>query len=708
MAASIAFDIFARDAGASTTLNRVGDAADRSGDRFKRFARVAKYAALGLAGAVGAVGAAGFKLAQGAAEDEQAAMKMAQTFRNAAGATKGQIAATEDWISKMGLAYGVADDDLRPALSRLITATGDVGQAQKLASLAMDVSAGTGKSLESVSTALMKAQNGQVSSLSRLGIKTKDAEGNTLSFKDAVASMSKTFDGQASKSANTAAGQFDRFKLMLSETGESIGYKLLPPLVTAMTWMREKGVPAVREMWSWLKEKLGPTFSQIGDFIRDKVMPAIKQFGDDSPGYIEKIRTAAQPVIDWFKKNWPEISATFKDAAEFIRTTAQRVKQFWDRWGEDIIAVARRAFKVVGDQIMGALKIIRGILRGWTAIMNGDWKGAWEGVKMVWRGLWQSVKAILSAAWDGIRAAASRYLDGFVSFWKKVPGRIKNALGNVGSVLYDKGVAIVQGLIDGAGSLLSRIGEFFLDKVPGWIKGPFKRALGIASPSKVFKGYGRNIMEGLIQGIDGHKMPLKAAMDRVTDAVEKAGDKLKSLLQNSRDFARGFQWGESVFSFQPESGATPTAASMLAFAAQQAQQAKTTRAQVSKLIKLGLSPALIKQLQASGASGQQQIAALSMASVSQIKQLNAYNAMTTSTYGAAGQQAANAVYGDEIRKARRTDEKYEHLLDELRHLSKSMEKGMTAEVKIRGSELIAVIRHKQRQSGVKAEDRVKG
>ncbi|SEC98945.1 hypothetical protein [Arthrobacter woluwensis] len=37
---------------------------------------------------------------------------------------------------------------------------------------------------------------------------------------------------------------------------------------------------------------------------------------------------------------------------------------------------------------------------------------------------------------------------------------------------------MIQGLLNGAGSLLSSIGSFFLNQLPGWIVGPFKAALG--------------------------------------------------------------------------------------------------------------------------------------------------------------------------------------------------------------------------------------
>ena len=703
MSASIGFEIFARDNGASNTFDRVGRASSRTSAMLRKAGQAAKWMALGIATASVAAAAGAAKLAKGAAEDQRSAAKMALAFRNNAKATREQIAATEDWISAQGIATGVADDDLRPALTRLISATGDVGRAQRLTALAMDVSAGSGKSLESVSTALMKAQNGQVSALSRLGIKTKDAEGDTLSLRDAISSMSEKFKGQAARAAKTASGQYERLKLILSETGESIGYKLLPWATKAASWMINTGIPAIREMSSWLREKLGPSFAAVGAFIQDRVMPALRQFGNDSPGYIDKLRQAAQPVVAWFRANWPQIAGTFKDTVALVTAAARRLKQFWGRWGDDIMAFTRRAWKVVGDQIAGALKVIRGLIRGWTAVLNGDWSGALSGMKMAWSGLWKSAKSILSGAWDGIKAAASRYGDQFVSFWRKMPGRIKGALGDLGGLLLGAGQAIIQGLIDGIGSMVGKLTDKLgsITKLIPLHKGPIEKDRRLLRPA------GEAIMGGLVDGIGDGWTPLQRALERVTNAVRTQGDKLRSLLQSSREFARGFQWGESPFAFQSDTGAAPTAASILAFSAQQAEVARQTRANVSRLVKLGLSPALLKKLQAAGSSGQQQIAALAQADRSQIRQLNAYDAATTKTYGAAGQQAANAVYGDQLRQARTDRNEMRELVRELRHLSDSLGKGMTAEVKIKGTDLVAVIRHEQRNRGVKQGERVK-
>ncbi len=73
-------------------------------------------------------------------------------------------------ILQTSLATGVADDQLRPALQRLAVSTKSTEEAQKLLTLALDISKASGKDLETVTNALGRAQDGNVTSLGRLGL----------------------------------------------------------------------------------------------------------------------------------------------------------------------------------------------------------------------------------------------------------------------------------------------------------------------------------------------------------------------------------------------------------------------------------------------------------------------------------------------------------------------------------------------------------
>lgn len=191
-----------------------------------------KKAALPAAAALGGLAIAGVDAAKAAAEDAAAAEKLATTMKNTTGATDGQIAAMEAFISKTSVAAAVADDELRPALDTLLVGTKDAAKAQDLLGLALDISAGTGKDLGTVTAALSKAYGGNTAALAKIDPSLRKVIKNGASADEVFGSLADTFGGQAAAAADTAQGKFKSMEIALGEAKESIGAALLPVVTT--------------------------------------------------------------------------------------------------------------------------------------------------------------------------------------------------------------------------------------------------------------------------------------------------------------------------------------------------------------------------------------------------------------------------------------------------------------------------------------------
>lgn len=200
-----------------------------------------KKAAVPAAAALTAVGAALFDATKGALEDAAAQDRLANNLRRTTGATDAQIAATEDWITSQGQLLGVADSDLRPALEKLARATGNITQAQHLATQAMNIAAATGKPLEQVVNALQKAYGGNMTALQRLAPEYREMIKDGASFNEVMAKIADTVGGAATEAANTAEGRFKRLKLSLDETKESVGAALIPVIEAALPVLQKFG-----------------------------------------------------------------------------------------------------------------------------------------------------------------------------------------------------------------------------------------------------------------------------------------------------------------------------------------------------------------------------------------------------------------------------------------------------------------------------------
>lgn len=212
-----------------------------------------------------------------------------------------------------------------------------------------------------------------------------------------------------------------------------------------------------------------------------------------------------------------EIMEAIGGAWEWIKDATNT---FWE-WLKGLV-------QTLVDSVVG---FFTGLVDSVTNLFNAFWtwyRGLWQGLFDFVRGIVQRVRdAVVNAfnalrdrardAVQNLRDAVTERLNAIVSFVTDLPGRILRGLGNLGSLLFNSGRDMIQGLLDGATSLLKNIGKFFLDRIPGWIRSPFEKALGISSPSKVFAEIGRDTVAGFADGVSGEFRDVGRLMGDLAD-----------------------------------------------------------------------------------------------------------------------------------------------------------------------------------------------
>jgi len=224
-----------------------------------------------LIGAGLALGALATKMAvdgvKAAVDDEAAVRKLATTMENLGLAH--DTKKVEAYIYQLERSLGVADTELRPAYDRLVRALGDTEEAQEALSLSLDVSTGSGKSLEAVTDALGKAYVGNIAGLSRLGAGIDAATIKTGDMDEITRVLSDTFAGQAAASADTLEGRIRVLKTGTDNLAEAFGKGLL----TGVKEATEGTGDLVKSM-----EKLEPALEDAGEAVADLVALVAKLY----------------------------------------------------------------------------------------------------------------------------------------------------------------------------------------------------------------------------------------------------------------------------------------------------------------------------------------------------------------------------------------------------------------------------------------------
>lgn len=404
---------------------------------------------------------AGLALATKAAADEQQEQALlARALRNTQHARAGDIAAVEKWVTATQNATGVADGELRPALAKLLQAGRTTAQAQRDMAVALDIAAARGKPVKTVVEAMSKAALGNVGALGRLGLATKDAAGETLTYDQVLKRASQTMGGSAAAAADTAAGKSRIFHAQMQDLVESIGQSLLPVMQDLAKWggkLAEKfgnlspntrkvivvaallvaalgplalGLSAVATAVGLIASPVGLVVAAIaaltagviyaythwegfrnavdavGRWLRDVAWPAIQDFA-------VKVRQAFDVVVAWVHEHWPQIKATVQAVVNAVvgyvrwwwgnlQTALAAMRALWDTFGGYITGAARIVWRGITATIGNALTYIRNVFKFWSAVFHGDWGRAWDAVRGALGAVWSQIKNLVRSGVEAI------------------------------------------------------------------------------------------------------------------------------------------------------------------------------------------------------------------------------------------------------------------------------------------------------------------
>jgi len=216
---------------------------DDFGDKLTKFGSVAvKAFAVATAAAAAYAVKIGIEGVKAAIEDEAAQAKLATTLRNATNATDAQIASTEKYLTTLALQTAKSDGELRPALERLALSTNSVQEAQNLLEVSTRVSVNSGVELQTVANAIAKAQDGNTTSLARLGIGLSAAEVKGKSFAEILDMINKIYPDLGAN-ADTLAFKMEQMRIGFDEAKETIGFALLPIMENLIEFINNEALP---------------------------------------------------------------------------------------------------------------------------------------------------------------------------------------------------------------------------------------------------------------------------------------------------------------------------------------------------------------------------------------------------------------------------------------------------------------------------------
>jgi phage-related protein len=225
---------------------------------------------------------------------------------------------------------------------------------------------------------MAKAAEGNTAALGKLGVGLTSAQLKTMTMEQITASLAKTFEGQASKQADTFQGKMARLTVAFDEAKETVGSYVLDAITPLISSFVDKGIPAIQNLASGLSVTLGPAFTAIFKVVRDDLLPVVKSF----------FNFFANELI-------PALGAIFGPALKGLGTAFTTIKN---------------AVSANSDELAPLLALFKAI---WTftkdnlaPILGGAFKLALEGIGLIIGGLvtaFSKFVGFLTSTYNGVK-----------------------------------------------------------------------------------------------------------------------------------------------------------------------------------------------------------------------------------------------------------------------------------------------------------------
>lgn len=395
-----------------------------------------------MVGIGGAGLAAGGALSVFGSKEQAAQQQLAQAFDNV-GQNVGDYQDRIDKSVGSMTKFGYTGDQVKDALTKLVTATKDPKRSLDLLTTAANLAALKHVDLGTATEGLVKVISGKgTRTLSELGIQMGKTGKSGYDVEKAIKAIADRTNGQANAAADTYSGKLKAIRAEIENQVASFGQKYGPAIQAAAGGMALLG---------------GAT--------------------ETVSALMSKFKTADEAVT----------------AAEGVKTAAEAA----DAAADDAVAASEVAAEA---PLLPIIAIIALIVAAVAAVGFGiyelatHWSEVWNGIKdvcdAVWQGIdsdfiqplegffsgivdfvkqhWQDILLVLTGpiglALDFI--TGNKGFGGVVSFFENVPGEIEQALSTIGKALADPFIYAINGIIDAWNWLMDHF------KIPGFHLGP--------------------------------------------------------------------------------------------------------------------------------------------------------------------------------------------------------------------------------------------
>jgi hypothetical protein len=284
--------------------------------------------------------------------------------------------------------------------------------------------------------------------------------------------------------------------------------------------VNKKQKDALDNIPAW--DKINYYVGQFKDSVGEKLIPVI----DKLVGWFEKLTPTQQEWLKGIATVVVVITGALAIMAPFLFGLSQLIIVFKELQIATKLAAAAQGLLnlAYSPYLVVILAVIAaGVLlyKNWDTVKAAA-QALWDKIKQLWQWVkdnWQTLLAILTGPIGAAVLLITKNWDTIKTSISNVFSSIRSLFTGWISEFTNFGRNIIQGLINGITGMLSGAVNA-VKNVGSSIKNVITGLFGIRSPSTVFAEYGKNMIQGLANGIDMSRKIAVASMDNMSNSLQ--------------------------------------------------------------------------------------------------------------------------------------------------------------------------------------------
>ena len=393
--------------------------------------------------------------------------------------------------------------------------------------VAVDLRSKFGGSLEEALTATKSAFSGEYTPLKKYGLSINDATLKQFALAKGIIKTTKGALDPQTKTLATFAYLTSTANDSIGNFGDTVGYSVANQLQVfnaqlddAKTQLGSVFIPALAPVVKFLSETAIPAFKALPEPIQAFIVAIVGLTVVAIPLGIAIAGLAiAQTALNVAMLPIIGIAALIILGLAALIAVGVLLYKNWDKVKE-----------VAGNVWEAVIGFITPVFEAFKRVFSAIWEGVLKPFLQILGGIVAIILTVFLTPFvklfEGLKAIVQKALElaagpfnWFITKVKEFINMIKTPFSNFVSGFVNIGQNIVKGLWTGISSLANWLRDkffaFFGNLIPGWVK----KMLGIASPSKVFFGFGQNIVKGLSNGITGTMGAARMATQNLANAT---------------------------------------------------------------------------------------------------------------------------------------------------------------------------------------------